>query len=522
MMKPEMGERVEQYGEDLPQRTISPRLVGIVSVVVVCLLGLIAARTGVGGGAPGTPPTVLRSSAAGLVIITPGERTRRIAISTPVAGVRNRVTSGQAGYRYPDDGSVVAINGITATAQLRPVRVGARSRVHIGSIRLLGERVVLRNVRFEATSAVTHARAGGAVTFDRSTELVVDGTPRALHPNMQIPVAGVGVVSVNEQAVVAQAPRGDRQSGPRHRIVGAVAHLRVMRPVAGLAAGTDIVIGRVEAGVRVGRVRPVPHATYRKPAAPTRRTPVRDTPNPLTLHAGTPKPGAHSLPRKATSVRAAAAAPSGSLQRYVFPVLGSTNFTDTWGAPRASTGIPHQGTDIFGAEGTPIVAVADGVLDRVGWNTIGGYRFWLFDSYGNSFYFAHLSAYSPLARDGAQVRAGDVIGFLGHTGDAQFTPPHLHFEVHPNNGDAVNPYRYLLAWQRGRLVAADGIGLGAAISTLAFESYSDISANSGLDGSVLDSVPNTSARPVADETRPKPTDASLADAINGPGIASGS
>ena len=63
------------------------------------------------------------------------------------------------------------------------------------------------------------------------------------------------------------------------------------------------------------------------------------------------------------------------------------------------------------------------------WNTIGGYRFWLFDKYGNAFYHAHLSAFAPLAQDGARVHQGDVIGFVGHTGDAQGTPDHLHFEV---------------------------------------------------------------------------------------------
>ena len=56
-------------------------------------------------------------------------------------------------------------------------------------------------------------------------------------------------------------------------------------------------------------------------------------------------------------------------------------------------------------EGTPILAINDGVLSNVGWNTLGGRRFWLTDRYGNMFYFAHLSGFSPLAKDGAQVFA---------------------------------------------------------------------------------------------------------------------
>jgi murein DD-endopeptidase MepM/ murein hydrolase activator NlpD len=133
---------------------------------------------------------------------------------------------------------------------------------------------------------------------------------------------------------------------------------------------------------------------------------------------------------------------------YVFPVLGEVSFTDDYGAPRAGTGW-HQGNDVFGPRGTPLLAVADGTLSKVGVNTLGGNRLWLTDDAGNAFYYAHLSAYAPAAVEGARVTAGQVIGFLGNTGQAITTPPHLHFEVHPGGGDSVNPYPYLIAWQRG-------------------------------------------------------------------------
>jgi hypothetical protein len=137
---------------------------------------------------------------------------------------------------------------------------------------------------------------------------------------------------------------------------------------------------------------------------------------------------------------------------YVFPIYGPATASDSFGAPRTTTW--HHGVDIFAPLGAPILAVADGTLFRVGWNDVGGNRFWLRDGAGNEFYYAHLSAFSPLAQEGRQVKAGDVIGFVGTTGDAAGTPPHLHFEVHPKEllwmgyDGAIDPYPYLIAWLR--------------------------------------------------------------------------
>jgi hypothetical protein len=104
--------------------------------------------------------------------------------------------------------------------------------------------------------------------------------------------------------------------------------------------------------------------------------------------------------------------------------------------------------------GAPILAVASGTVFSVGWNDVGGWRLWLRDEGGNEFYYAHLSAFTSLAVDGRHVRAGDVLGFVGNTGDAEGTPFHLHFEVHPVSmlflgyDGAVNPTAYLNAWKR--------------------------------------------------------------------------
>ena len=154
----------------------------------------------------------------------------------------------------------------------------------------------------------------------------------------------------------------------------------------------------------------------------------------------------------------------------MFPVYGPSSFGDTFGAPRGDIASGwHHGDDIFGQLGSPLLAVADGTVFSVGWNDIGGYRLWLRDKAGNEFYYAHLSAYSPFAVNGNQVKAGTVLGFMGNTGDASTTPYHLHFEIHPvgllylGYDGAVNPYTYLLAWQRLQdLDFASGRRLGAA------------------------------------------------------------
>jgi murein DD-endopeptidase MepM/ murein hydrolase activator NlpD len=139
---------------------------------------------------------------------------------------------------------------------------------------------------------------------------------------------------------------------------------------------------------------------------------------------------------------------------FVFPVYGKHNYTDTFGAPRADTGF-HAGNDIFAATGTPVVAVCDGSLNRVGTLPISGNRLWVKCSKtGDSFFYAHLSAYATDTRDGLHVKAGQVIGFVGSTGDAEKTPPHLHFEVHPGDRGAVDPYPFLRAWENRRDVPA--------------------------------------------------------------------
>jgi peptidoglycan hydrolase-like protein with peptidoglycan-binding domain len=127
----------------------------------------------------------------------------------------------------------------------------------------------------------------------------------------------------------------------------------------------------------------------------------------------------------------------------VFPMQGRCGFTDTWGQAR-SEGRSHEGTDIIGARGLALYATNDGVISKVstgGRN--GGNAIYLTLPNGTYFYYAHLDSFAPGIAAGVPVKAGQVIGYNGSTGNTE--TPHLHFEVHPFGGPAVNPYAILKA-----------------------------------------------------------------------------
>ncbi len=122
------------------------------------------------------------------------------------------------------------------------------------------------------------------------------------------------------------------------------------------------------------------------------------------------------------------------------PVDGPVSFVDTWGAAR-SGGRHHEGVDMMAARGTPVVAIYDGTISRVGaGSALGGNTIWLRSNAGDSFYYAHLDHFADVTSVGASVSAGAILGFVGSTGNASAAYPHLHFEYHPGGGSAVNPY----------------------------------------------------------------------------------
>jgi murein DD-endopeptidase MepM/ murein hydrolase activator NlpD len=123
-----------------------------------------------------------------------------------------------------------------------------------------------------------------------------------------------------------------------------------------------------------------------------------------------------------------------------FPVAGVTTFTDDWWYPRSNAPFHlHQGTDLFAPMGTPVRAPADGVLTH-GEGGLGGLAAYVTQADGTYFYMAHLSSFVAGQVDGQPVHVGDIVGYVGNTGDAAGGPTHVHFEVHtaPSN----DPYLY--------------------------------------------------------------------------------
>tara|TARA_R100000935_G_scaffold360_2_gene1124 strand:- start:3662 stop:4252 length:591 start_codon:yes stop_codon:yes gene_type:complete len=120
--------------------------------------------------------------------------------------------------------------------------------------------------------------------------------------------------------------------------------------------------------------------------------------------------------------------------------LPKQHLTDTWGAAR-SQGRSHEGIDIFAERGTPIQATTQGIVSKVGENTLGGRVVVVIGPGGAGHYYAHLEDYADLSPND-WVNAGDTIGYVGDSGNAKGTPPHVHYGIYIN-GSAVNPYPLL-------------------------------------------------------------------------------
>ena len=414
------------------------------------------------------------ASAFGVRVVVPGKAPAAAgSISAPPQSASSVVS-----WSYGD--GAVTTGAITggANGTVDDDRALGRAVVKVGSVSLFGGEVTADAVTLKSVSRAAPAGASGDLSGSSVSNLVVLGTSVTATPNAKIALGDWGYAIALEQAVTDQ--NTSQRRGHRGFVVGL--HVRLTAAHGGLPTGTEIFVGYAEAAATAAKTVAPPPPPSQPPASPPPSHHDEPAPPPPAGGPATPPP-VESPP--------AGVHPHLTDGGYVFPVYGPASFSDDFGAGRADTGW-HHGNDIFAPLAAPVLAVTDGTLFLVGWNTIGGNRFWLRDLQGNEFYFAHLSAFTPLARDGAHVKAGDVIGFVGATGDAVGTPTHLHFEVHPaallgmGYDGVIDPYPYLLAWQRLDDASFDATGWTppgqkAPPPAAVLLQADDISSFSGLD-----------------------------------------
>lgn len=132
-----------------------------------------------------------------------------------------------------------------------------------------------------------------------------------------------------------------------------------------------------------------------------------------------------------------------TLPTLAFPVSdkGNESIQSYWGATRDGGKRSHEGLDIFSSRGTPVVAASDGFVSFTGERGLGGKQVWLRNGiFGHSLYYAHLDSISTATRK--RVKLGDTLGFVGNTGNAKTTTPHLHFGIYTSGG-AIDPLPFI-------------------------------------------------------------------------------
>ncbi len=345
-----------------------------------------------------------------------------------------------------------AVTSSTCSSYLVGSSLVSAATVTAGGVSLL-DGVVTATVKLTATATVLDGdaqvtTAGSAVTVTHVAG--VDDT--AIPSQGVVTVPGVGTLTILQES--SEAGGGEASA----TLVGLLLHLDTATD--GVPGGTDIIVGSLAVradqatlDVLLGTPTPTPTPTPSRTVTPTPRptstTTLRPTPS-TAPSSSYPAASYPTMPAPATPSPAILARFPGA----VFPVVGSYTYTDTFGAYRAD--MPnkrHEGDDIFASYGTPVVAVQDGVITGLSTTPIGGNNIHLTTSRGDYFYYAHLSRFATGLVQGQRVVAGQTIGYVGNTGDAKTTSPHLHFEIHPDGGPAVDPTPYLDAWRAaGHLV----------------------------------------------------------------------
>ncbi|TCM65114.1 peptidase M23-like protein [Acinetobacter calcoaceticus] len=166
----------------------------------------------------------------------------------------------------------------------------------------------------------------------------------------------------------------------------------------------------------------------------------------LTLAACTTSPKKTTRPAILSSEQAAQLKNTSLPKNFPIPVQGvkAKALTDTWGASR-SQGRSHEGIDIMAPRGTKVYSTTDGIVASMKGNNLGGTVIWMLGPNNSWHYYAHLSGHRSGLKEGDFVSKGTLIGYVGNTGNARHTAPHLHYGLYLSGKGrgAVNPYPYL-------------------------------------------------------------------------------
>jgi murein DD-endopeptidase MepM/ murein hydrolase activator NlpD len=433
------------------------------AVALLATLPLLAAASA-GAEWQAAEATGATARAYAIRVIVPGQP----GAATPTVSAPDDSVVFSGGFDY--NGVVTSGSANASASAVSGASASATATAEVSGLSIFGGEITASSVVAQARADARAGAANGDINGSAVTGLVALG--QSVGSGGSVALADWGSLST-----VAGGATGSPATGYRGSVTAL--EIRLTAEHGGLPAGTTILVGYAEVAAQAAP--PEPAAQTPRPRA-GKKGPKSKAPEPA--------PGFPSvlMPPDIT--------PKLTAGGYVFPVYGPSSFTDTFRADRAHvSGGWHHGDDIFAPLGAPVLACAAGTVFSVGWNAVGGNRLWLRDGQGNLFYYAHLSAFTPLAVNGNKVNAGDVLGFVGNTGDAQGTPPHLHFEIHPvgllhfNYDGVVNPTPYLLAWKRLQDVSFAGGDAWAPMHTIGnapkpgaiLLAATDISIADGLD-----------------------------------------